>query len=226
MKSRIVTTMLCLIIALTAGAQGTRQYIKKSIKEWGSCRNVTITDTGGDIALNQDNQYSYSGIPTSLADAIKELHDDAEYIDDIQLTESGRWVILVGDNGFRWHNIPSALERKLREFNSDNEVVTSVALNDNGQWIVITRDHVASSDDELRDWVTDGNAEYGKAWAAHLTNTGCAVSYEDGYKFLANVPQRLKDALDDTNINVYRLKFTEKGSYFFADQNGTYKYWM
>lgn len=47
-----------------------------------------------------------------------------------------------------------------------------------------------------------------------------------GYKFLGNVPQKLKDALKATKYDVYRIKFTKEGSYFFADQEGHYTFWM
>lgn len=47
-----------------------------------------------------------------------------------------------------------------------------------------------------------------------------------GYKFLGNVPQKLKDALKASKYDVYRIKFTKEGSYFFADQEGHYTFWM
>ena len=76
-----------------------REYIRNSITQWGECRNVTITEYNGDIALYGKNGYSMYGCPAGLNDAIKELHQDGEYIDDVQLTENGRWVILYGNNG-------------------------------------------------------------------------------------------------------------------------------
>lgn len=56
----------------------------------GGCRNVAITDTGGDLTLNGKNDYAYTaGIPQALADALEKYHDDDDYIDDVQLTEDG-----------------------------------------------------------------------------------------------------------------------------------------
>lgn len=35
-----------------------------------------------------------------------------------------------------------------------------------------------------------------------------------------------KNALKATKYDVYRIKFTKEGSYFFADQEGHYTFWM
>ncbi len=222
-------TLILVSLSLTtinSFAQNSRSYVRNSITSWGSCRNVAITDTGGDIALNYNNQYSYSGIPTSLANAIKELHDESAYIDDIQLTENGNWLILYGNNGFRWSNIPSDLEYAMREFNNNQEVITSATFNDNGAWILISTEHIKASSSNIYDWIQDGMESYGQLWAAHITNDGLVLCFERGYKFLGNVPEKLKDALTSSSFDVYRIKFTRGGSYFFADKNGRYSYWM
>lgn len=118
----IVALMTVFTVSLFAQSRG-RNYIKQNISEWGGCRNVAITDTGGDLALNGKNDYAYTaGIPQALADALEKYHDDDDYIDD--------------------------------------------------------------------------------------------------------VPQKLKDALKATKYDVYRIKFTKEGSYFFADQEGHYTFWM
>lgn len=95
----IVALMTVFTVSLFAQSRG-RNYIKQNISEWGGCRNVAITDTGGDLALNGKNDYAYTaGIPQALADALEKYHDDDDYIDDVQLTEDGEWLILVGKNG-------------------------------------------------------------------------------------------------------------------------------
>ena len=175
MKRNISLIIVALIVSLTASAQSSRKYIKDKIDEWGSCRNVAITLTGGDIALNQTNAYAYSGIPTGLAEAIKELHADGEFIDDIQLTEDGSWLILYGDNGFRWDGIPSDLETVIRQYNRDQEVVTSVTFNDKGDWIVISQEHINASNSSIYDWIQSGIDKFGQLWAAHLTDDGMVV---------------------------------------------------
>ena len=222
----LLTAVIVMVLHLSAFAQGSRTYIRNQIKEWGSCRNVAITLTGGDLALNYSNAYAYSGIPTGLANAIKELHADGEFIDDVQLTEAGRWLVLYGDNGFRWNGIPYDLEAKLREFNDRGDVVTSVTFNDNGGWIIISSEYIAASTSDVYDWIKDGMEKYGSLWAAHMTNDGLVLCYESGYKFMGNVPQKLKDKLKETSIDVLRIKFLSDGTYFIADKDGTYSYWM
>lgn len=144
----------------------------------------------------------------------------------MQLTEDGEWLILVGKNGCQWSNIPSKLESKLRQWNEAEETITSVTFNDDGDWIAVSTDHVASSSTDMDDWIKEGIETHGQLWAAHLTNDACVLCFENGYKFLGNVPQKLKDALNATKYDVYRIKFTKEGSYFFADQEGHYTFWM
>ena len=207
-------------------AQNSRSYIRNQIKEWGSCRNVAVTLTGGDLALNWNNAYAYSGIPSGLASVIKELHSESEFIDDVQLTENGRWLVLYGNNGFRWNNIPYDLEQTIRRYNNNREVVTSVTFNDKGGWIVISSEHISASTSEVYDWIEDGIEEYGQLWAAHMTNDGLVLCYEGGYKFMGNVPENLKQKLRKTNIDVFRIKFLSDGTYFIADKDGNYSYYM
>lgn len=226
MKKWYIFLLCNLLTSISCVAQNSRSYVKNSISSWGTCRNVAITDRGGDVALNYNNQYSYSGIPTSLANAIQKLHDDSEFIDDIQLTENGNWLILYGNNGFQWSNIPSDLESALREFNNNREVVTSATFNDNGDWILISTEHIRASTSNIYEWIQDGMNSYGQLWAAHITNDGLVLCFAGGYKFLENVSDRLRNALKSSSYNVYRIKFTSGGSYFFADKDGRYSYWM
>lgn len=223
----IIALMTVFTVSLFAQNSRGRNYIKQNISELGGCRNVAITDTGGDLALNGKNDYAYTaGIPQALADALEKYHDDDDYIDDIQLTEDGEWLILVGKNGCQWSNIPSELESKLRQWNEAEETITSVTFNDDGDWIAVSTDHVASSSTDMDDWIKEGIETHGQLWAAHLTNDACVLCFENGYKFLGNVPQKLKDALKASKYDVYRIKFTKEGSYFFADQEGHYTFWM
>lgn len=202
-----------------------RTYIKDCIKRYNDCRNVAITRTNGDLMLYGKNGWAASGCPVGLTNAIKALHDNNEYIDDIQLTEQGRWLILYGNNGMQWNDIPYSLERKLREFNGRGDVVTSVTFNDAGNWIIISTDYYSSSDTWIQEWLKEGAQKFGLLYAACITDDAIVAVYQGGYKFYGNVPQSLKDALNRTRINVYRLKIAG-GSWFFADYNGFFDYYM
>lgn len=80
----IMALMTVFTVSLFAQNSRGRNYIKQNISEWGGCRNVAITDTGGDLALNGKNDYAYTaGIPQALADALEKYHDDDDYIDDV-----------------------------------------------------------------------------------------------------------------------------------------------
>lgn len=227
MKTRtLLAAAMLLVLSVSASAQNSRTYIKNQIEEWGSCRNVALTLTGGDLALNWTNAYAASGIPSKLSEALDQLNDEGEFIDDVQLTEDGRWLILYGDNGFRWNDIPYGLEQKLREYNRNKEVITSVTFNDSGSWIIISQEHISASNTAIYDSIREGISEYGQLWAAHMTEDGLVLCYERGYRFFGNVPQTLKDKLSETKIDVYRLKFLSDGAYFIADKDGNYSYYM
>lgn len=219
-----VLLILTLTIPFGVFSQG-REYIRSQIKAKGECRNVAITQTNGDLMLYGKNRWASTGCPKSLTDALDELNDEKQYIDDVQLTEAGRWLILYGNNGFRWNDIPYSLERKIREYNSDNEVITSVTFNDAGDWIVISKNYYSASDQRIQAWLKEGNEKYGQLWAACITEDACVAVFETGYQFLGNVPYSLKNALKETRINVFRLKIAGD-SWFFADFQGSYHYNM
>ncbi len=225
-KNIFALTLLLLIGCLGAQAQNSRKYIKQQIEKWGECRNVALTLYGGDVALYGKNGYASDGIPRDMLKALRELHDEGSYIDDVQLTENGSWLILYGNNGFRWDGISSSLESTLRRYNADKEVVTSVTFNDNGDWLVISTEHWSASDERYNAFIREGMNKYGNLWAAHFTNDALVLCYERGYKYLGNVPQNLKNKLSETSLNVYRIKFLSDGTYFIADKNERYSYYM
>ncbi len=207
-----------------AAAQG-RSYIRNCIESWGSCRNVAITRTNGDLALNGRNAVAMSGVPDGLDRALDDLNDDNEFIDDVVLTEDGRYLILYGNNGIIWNDIPYSLERKLREYNDNNEVILSVTFNDAGNWVVITKNYYSASDTGIQEWLKDGNEEYGMLWSVCITDDALVAVYAHGYKYYGSVSESLKTALKNSNIDVYRLKIAGS-AWFFADMEGHFRYNM
>lgn len=200
-----------------------RSYIRQQIDKHNECRNVAITKTNGDLMLYGRNGYAVSGCPLKLVEALKELNQENEFIDDVQLTENGSWLILYGDNGFQWRDIPYSLEIKIREYNRDGEVVTSVTFNDAGDWIVISRDHFSASNSSLSEWLREGLESYGKLWAACITDDAIVAVYANGYKFYGDVPYDLQRSLEKASVDVYRLKIAGD-AWFFADINGVGMY--
>lgn len=224
---RIATLTLAFFIAMmwrTASAQG-RSYIREQIKAEGECRNVAITKTNGDLMLYGRNGCARSGCPESLNDAITQLNEDREFIDDVVLTEEGRWLILYGNNGFLWNDIPYSMEKALRNYNENKEVVTSAVFNDAGDWVIVTTEHFSSSDTRIRSWLKDGLAEYGQLWTVCLTDDCLIAVYANGFKSIGEIPNDLFSALKKSKIDVYRLKIAGD-AWFFADEDGTYHYNM
>ncbi|MBQ3657293.1 MAG: hypothetical protein II956_10695 [Bacteroidales bacterium] len=222
---KILMTMLMALIVLVSYSQNSRQYIKNVIISKDECKNVAITKTNGDLMLYGRNGYAAQGCPRGLTDALDELNDDNELIDDVVLTENGKWLILYGNNGIQWNNIPYSLESKLRYYNRENEIITSVTFNDYGDWIVITTDYFSASQDWITNWLKEDNNKHGQLWAACITDDAMVAVYETGYRFYGNVPESLKTKLRNSDIDVYRLKIAGT-SWFFADKRGYYHYNM
>lgn len=222
---RFLAIIVGILFVLPISAQNSRQYIRNSIREWGECRNVAITKRNGDVALYGRSGYSAGSCPADLINALKTLNSQNEYIDDVQLTDAGRWLVLYGNNGAQWNNIPYSLEREIREYNNNGESITSVTFNDDGDWILISTEHVSSSDPDLQDWLAQGMNTFGTLWTACITDDCLVAVFENGYKFLGNVPSDLRQALNNTSLNVFRLKIAGT-AWFFADFSGGYQYNM
>lgn len=224
---KAVRALLVILFALMVGnvqAQG-RAYIRNCIASWGKCRNVAITKTNGDLAIRDRNAVAMSNLPKGLEQALEELNDDGELIDDVVLTESGRYLILYGDNGFIWNDIPYSLERKLREYNDDGEVVLSVTFNDDGDWVVISKNYYSTSDSRITQFLKEGAEEHGMLWSVCITDDALVAVFASGIKTAGNVPADLTYALRNTTIDVYRLKIAGN-SWFFADLDGHFRYSM
>jgi hypothetical protein len=224
MKKLILLILIISIQNLSFG-QG-RKFLRDKIIEWGSCKNVAMTLTGGDLALNGKNGFASQKIPTSMYNKLEELNEKNLLIDDVTLTENNNWIILWGNNGFYSYGSPTSLTKKLREWNNEGEVINSITFNDNGEWIVISDKKFSASSGKIVDWLKEGESKHGELWAACMTNDALVAVYSRGYKFLGKVPEKLKKKLTSTSINVYRLKFLSNGHYFFADKKGEYDFFM
>lgn len=212
-------------MAIPSMAQSSREHIRNAIKSHGECRNVAITRTGGDLMLYGRNGYASKGCPSSLVNKLSDLHDDGEYIDDVQLTEDGSWLILWGDNGVAWNDIPYSLEKKIREYNDSGEVINTITFNDDGDWIIITNTKYAASSSTILEWLSDGEDSHGELWTAHITDDAVVAVYENGYKFAGDYPPTLRQRAREADFDVYRLKFAGN-DWFIADKKGHYDYHM
>jgi hypothetical protein len=222
MRRPFFLAFFCFLLTLSSFGQN-RSFVKDKIREWDECKNVAITMSGGSVVLKGKNSWAASGAPKAMTDRLTVLNERNVLIDDIVLTENGKWLILWGNNGIHSYGCPLSLDKKIRQWNSDKEVIYSISFNDKGQWIMISKNKVAASSSDILEWIQQGESEYGKVWAAHITNTGRAVVYSNGYKFMGEVPNNLLDKLKSTNLNVFRLKFLQDGSYFISDLEGKFQ---
>ncbi|NDC71952.1 MAG: hypothetical protein EBZ62_00660 [Sphingobacteriia bacterium] len=218
-------SLFCYAGSLYAQIPG-RDFLRNQIKEWGECKNVAMTKTGGDVALFGSNGWAAQGAPVAMTNKLKELNKNSEEIREIVLTEDGSWLILWGDNGINSYGIPPSLYQKLKKWNTEGERITSVTFNDQGDWIVISKKKYSASSAKVMEQLKAGEDKHGELWAAHLTDEGLVICYEKGYTFVGNVPENLKLKLQETSINVFRIKFLSDGAYFFADLKGNFAYFM
>lgn len=217
--------LLTFLVSTQAVFAQSRQSLRDAIKSWGTCKSVAITTQNGNVAIYGTNGYhTSSSTPVAMTNRLRELNNAKNTISDVIITENGRWIIIY-DEGVSWSNdIPYALAQKIREFNQ-REAIWSVALNDNNEWVIVGKEHYSASSQSITDYLNQGHAKYGKLWTVHMTNSSMVAVYEDGYRFLGEVPTRLKEALSKTSMDVLRLKYLPDGSYFISDGKA-YDYWM
>jgi hypothetical protein len=225
---KILTIFLLVMTIVSVGYSQSgcdRSYIRSKIQDYGECKNVAITKNNGDLMLYGDNGYATTACcPSDLQNALKELNNNQKTINDIVLTENGKWLVLYGANGFKGNGTPDEMWDKIIGDFSDEDIL-SVTFNDNGDWIIITTEYYSTSDQWIADWLKDGEKSLGELWAACLTDDAMVAVYADGFKVYGNVPEKLKKALRDTDLNVFRLKLAGS-AWFFADKNGSYQYDM
>lgn len=229
MKKQLLKGLL-LVAALTMtatvmNAQG-REPIRRAIQRWGACKNVAITRTNGDVALNGRNNYVVSAVPQNLSDKLRELKRGNHLIDDVTLTENGKWVILWDTNDATWTtDAPSQLVDKINEYHRNGYVVRSITFNDRGEWAIVSDEYYSSSSTDLQNWLRGGTENYGKLWTVAIADDGAVAVYDRGFRYRGNVPEGLKQALRETSYDVYRLKYAGS-SWFFADKSSNYRYDM
>ncbi|MBQ9355871.1 MAG: hypothetical protein IJT98_01055 [Prevotella sp.] len=214
-----------LMTATVINAQG-REPLRRAIQRWGNCKNVAITRTNGDVALNGRNNYVVSAVPQELSSKLRELKRGGHLIDDVTLTENGNWVILWDTNDATWSSgLPQRLIDKINEYHRNGYVVRSITFNDNGEWVIVSDEYYSASSSALERWLQGGTENYGKLWTVAVTDNGAVAVYDRGFRYRGNVPEELKQALRETSYDVYRLKYAGS-SWFFADNEGNFRYNM
>ncbi|MBR1630684.1 MAG: hypothetical protein IJ680_02395 [Paludibacteraceae bacterium] len=224
-KYSFLLVILVLLAPATAFAQKSREFVRNQIGSWGECKNVAITKSNGDLALYGSNGWAGTGLPSGLSVALNELNRDKELINDVQITDNGSWLILIGNNGFRGSGLPYGLKSKLIEYHNRNDVVLSVTFNDDGDWIIISHEYFSSSAKWIQEWLQDGHDRYGSLRAACVTSDAMVACYSGGCKLYGNVPSDLKRALQETDMDVYRIKIAGT-AWFFGDVKGQCRYNM
>lgn len=231
MKKQLVKGLLLVaVLTMTAtvmNAQCSRDPLRRAIQRWGNCKNVAITRTNGDVALNGRNNYVATNcVPQDMSNKLRELKRNSHLIDDVTLTENGKWVILWDTNDASWSGgLPQQLVDKINEYHRNGYVVRSITFNDRGEWVIVSDEYFSCSSTDLTNWLRGGSDNYGKLWSVAVTDNGAVAVYDRGFRYRGNVPEDMKQALRETSYDVYRLKYAGT-SWFFADTDGHYRYNM
>lgn len=216
--------VLALCVSTTVMADD-RNVVKDAIRRWGECKNVAITKTGGDAAIYGKNGYQTQNTPTAFTNALSELNDADNTIKEIQITENGSWLVVYNENGYRTSGLPNDMLETMSDYNDQHEEITGCSVNDRGEWAVITTEHFSTSSTSLTNWLKQGVEDHGQLWTICITNDGIVAVFENGYKYQGNVPESMKEALRETDKDIYYAKFAGT-SWFIADKWGWYRYNM
>ena len=225
-RSILLALFVSMAMGVFAQAPTDRNYIKQSIENWGTCRNVAITRTLGDVAIAKSYDYAANYVPSQMLDKLRSLYDGEHYIDDITLTEEGKWVILYDTNDAAWSSgIPEGLKNAIIDFHNNDYYVRSISLNDKGEWAIVSKEYIKTSSQELTNWATGYIDSYGELWTITIGEDGIFAVYANGYAKRGEIPEDLIEALGNTDKDYYRVKFAG-GSWFFATEDGEYEYSM
>lgn len=224
MKRAFILIALCVMTQISH-AQSSRDFIRQNIRKHNECKSVAITQHNGDAMLYGQNGWAAEGCPKNFTDALHKLNEAQEDIQDIHLTEEGRWLILYNSNGMYWDNIYYDLKQKMVEYNDDGEKITTITFNDDYDWIIITTKHISASSEQLLTWLGDGCDKYGLLWTACLTDDAVVAVYEEGFQFIGNIPETLKEALKECESDVYNIKIAGS-AWFFRCTDGYWRYHM
>lgn len=217
--------MVLLLIPADSIARSGRAYIKDSMKKWGECRTVTITETNGDAMIFGNNGYGYDDIPSGMGSRIEELNDGNVRITDLHLSENGNWIILYGTNGFTRRGLPSDLDDLLVDWNDRGYTILSASFDDDGHWIAVSKEKFATSDYRITQWVQDGANKYGSVLSACVSEGIAIVIYERGHQIMGKAPQGLVNAIKTCGFKVRIAKVT-KSAWFISDGISAYRYYM
>ena len=219
--------MMVLVMSLTVAAvsaQQDHQTLKRTIKKWENCKNVAITNTQGDVALRDRNEYAADRVPASLLSVLKNLRGKKELIDDVEITEAGRWCVLYGQNETSYSDdIPEDLKESIADFKNRGYAIRSITFNDRNEWMIVSDKYFAASSIDLSRWLKEGLDKWGNLWAVDFSDAAAIAIYEKGVRYRGNVPESLRSTLLKTSTEIYRLKVAGS-NWFFADSVGKCSY--
>lgn len=189
--------------------------LTKSMKEWGECKTGAIDETGSGVVIYGTNGYSFTGIPTSMSDKIKELNKNKKVIKDVALSGDSWWIIVYEKNS--WYGVvPGSMKSTLEEYVGNGEEIWSVSVNSGGHFTIITDKHFHASHSSDKDVLTKAHDKYGLIYSACTTPKGLVVCCEKGC-YYSNIPTNVETKIKGLSFIPKVVKFTDSGTMLITD---------
>ena len=189
--------------------------LTKSINDWGECKTGAITENGAGVVIYGSNGYSYTGIPTDLANKIKELNNKKIVIKDVALSGSTWWIIVYDKNS--WYGVlPSNMKSALDKYTGQDEEIWSVSINSEGHYTIVTDKHFdASHSMDLGNFKT-ASSKYGLIYSACSTSKGLVICCQKGC-YYSNIPTIVEEKIKSVSFVPKVVKFTDSGTVLITD---------
>lgn len=199
-------------------------YIVSQIKEKGECRLGAITEYGKGVVIYGSNGYSYSSIPNSFNEKLKEINGKGQKISSVTLTNSGYYCITFERNG--WYGVvPENMKSKLHEFNNNGEEIFSVSICENGNFAIVTDKHYFASHTGDFSNMKKACDLYGSIKNVCITNLGICVVCQNGI-YYSNIPTKLEERLKSIDYHPDHVTYTDSGTFLITTESGSHSYFM
>ena len=198
--------------------------LRKSITDWGECKTGAITENGAGVVIYSTNGYNYTGIPTDLANKIKELNTNRHIIKDVALSSSTWWVVVYDKNSC-YGVYPDGMKSQLEKFINAGEEIWSVSINSEGYYTIVTDKHFDASHTMDLDNMRKASAKYGTIYSACTTSKGLVVCCKNGC-YYSNIPTRVEEKIKGVSFVPKVVKFTDSGTMLITDGEKRSSYYM
>lgn len=196
---------------------------------------VVAMHKGTYIVVYGRNGFSGYNIDKAFRDKLDEFNEEDRKINDVQMVRNYSQFILADDGktwafknrivapilqaagGVKNRNAAIKLLTYHFDYSADNDIYR------NARWILVS-DKIEAEPYYILNDINKGISQYGNLNAAHITEDGYLLVFNNGQISSGNVPELLLKSLKEVTWKPTKVKFTPEGDWFIADDNGHYWY--